>query len=213
MKVIASKIENLTDARYFAAQGVEYLGFDLTKIEENQTKYHSIHAIKEWVEGVQFVGEYQFPKPALLNDQIVDFGLQVVQISQFDNPSLLKDLPPSITPWQSFVIDQKEAFFEMVPIILKNSEWIDCFVLDFQFELPTTTPIDYSNLLSNLDRLCQETSIFLSTPFEASKVSYFMDNFQLEGIQVKGGLEEKVGFKSFDALDEIFEEIENWVQG
>ena len=65
MKIKASKIENLTDARYFAAQGVEYLGFDLTNIEENQEKYRTIHAIKEWVEGVQFVGEYQFPKPGI----------------------------------------------------------------------------------------------------------------------------------------------------
>ena len=43
----------------------------------------------------------------------MDFGLQVIQISQFDDPILLKDLPPGVIAWQSFVIDQEESFFRV----------------------------------------------------------------------------------------------------
>ena len=92
---------------------------------------------------------------------------------------------------------------------MKNNNLIDSFVLDFQFELPVVAPIEASNLLSRLKQLSRETNIFLSTSFEASNASFFLNEVQLEGFQVKGGEEEKVGFKSFDALDDFFEAIES----
>lgn len=45
-KVIASHVTNLTDARYFAARGVDYLLFDLDDIAIDAAV-----EIKEWVEG------------------------------------------------------------------------------------------------------------------------------------------------------------------
>ena len=45
-RVIAADITNLTDARYFAARGVDYLMFDL-----NQLPLDKLLEIKEWVEG------------------------------------------------------------------------------------------------------------------------------------------------------------------
>ncbi len=45
-RVIAADIANLTDARYFAARGVDYLMFDLSHITLER-----LLEIKEWVEG------------------------------------------------------------------------------------------------------------------------------------------------------------------
>lgn len=49
-KVIADNILNLTDARYFAALGVDYLSFKLGSIS-----FDNIIEIKKWVEGVQIL--------------------------------------------------------------------------------------------------------------------------------------------------------------
>jgi len=45
-RVIAADITNLTDARYFAARGVDYLMFDLSQLPLDK-----LLEIKEWVEG------------------------------------------------------------------------------------------------------------------------------------------------------------------
>lgn len=45
-KVIASHVSNLTDARYFAARGVDYLLYDLDEISVEK-----IAEIQEWVSG------------------------------------------------------------------------------------------------------------------------------------------------------------------
>jgi len=49
-KVIADNILNLTDARYFAALGVDYLSFKIEHIS-----FDKIVEIKNWVEGVQIL--------------------------------------------------------------------------------------------------------------------------------------------------------------
>jgi len=49
-RVIAANITNLTDARYFAARGVDYLMFDLGNIPLDK-----LLGIKEWVEGPEYI--------------------------------------------------------------------------------------------------------------------------------------------------------------
>lgn len=48
--VVASGFSNLSIARYFAAQGVDYLLFDL-----NNIKIHTVYEICAWVEGVKIL--------------------------------------------------------------------------------------------------------------------------------------------------------------
>ena len=45
-KVKASSITNLTDARYFAAWGVNWLGFDLRQGSDTYVQPQLVHAIK-----------------------------------------------------------------------------------------------------------------------------------------------------------------------
>ncbi len=56
--VKASNITNLTDARYFSALEVEWLGYHLEKGAETYIEPQNIIAIKEWVEGPKTVGEF-----------------------------------------------------------------------------------------------------------------------------------------------------------
>ena len=49
-------ITNLTDARYFSAWEVEWLGFNLSQGEENAISPLQVAAMREWVEGPKIVG-------------------------------------------------------------------------------------------------------------------------------------------------------------
>ena len=51
-KVKVSAIENLSDARYCAGMGVEWLGFSMTDVPLDK-----FNEIRNWLSGVQIVGE------------------------------------------------------------------------------------------------------------------------------------------------------------
>lgn len=53
MDLIAERIQNLTDARYFAAMGVAWMGFDLSS-EQPALSIDQVIAMIDWVEGPQF---------------------------------------------------------------------------------------------------------------------------------------------------------------
>ncbi len=50
-KIIAQNITNLSDARYFAAWGVDYLSFNIIPDSEYSIEIDELKEIKEWVEG------------------------------------------------------------------------------------------------------------------------------------------------------------------
>ena len=65
-KVIASHVTNLTDARYFAARGVDYLLFDL-----DDTSIEQILEIKEWVEGPEILILFSYDSIHLKDEALI----------------------------------------------------------------------------------------------------------------------------------------------
>ena len=61
-----------------------------------------------------------------------------------------------------------------------------------------------------LRSLCRDYRIILSMDFDAAALEEVLESVQPYGINVRGGAEEKVGFKSFDELDELFEGLETY---
>lgn len=181
IKIIASSISNLTDARYFAAWGVDALSFDLDIVDRDE-----YFAIKDWVEGVKIFMEtktefsdleiheadgiiYYLDRPVNDTDMTsgktkVSGSLAVLQSMSFPEGQILRAGPE----WSS--MDKKD-----------QKEWIafaknnDCFI---------DIPLSLADLKNNID------------------------NDFIYGIVLRGGDEEKVGFKSFDELDEIYDLLE-----
>ncbi|MCB0588954.1 MAG: N-(5'-phosphoribosyl)anthranilate isomerase, partial [Phaeodactylibacter sp.] len=57
-------------------------------------------------------------------------------------------------------------------------------------------------------QLCREYPVILSLDFNPETLQEALESLNLYGINVRGGEEEKTGFKSFDELDELFEALE-----
>ena len=62
--------------------------------------------------------------------------------------------------------------------------------------------------LAQLQEICQQYEVFLSIDFMPTNIKKILTTIQPLGISVKGGMEEKVGLKSYDELDEVFELLE-----
>ncbi|MBP6828235.1 MAG: N-(5'-phosphoribosyl)anthranilate isomerase, partial [Saprospiraceae bacterium] len=80
MLIKASRITNLTDARYFAAKEVDFLGFNLEEGTEDYLDPIYMKAIREWVEGPQIVGEFSAGSADVVREYASFFGLDAVQI-------------------------------------------------------------------------------------------------------------------------------------
>ena len=75
MKIIANRVTNLTDARYFAAMGVDWIGFDMGT--DSQLSIEHVIAFSDWVEGPQFYLDVR----GRSEEQIADVNEMLINIS------------------------------------------------------------------------------------------------------------------------------------
>ena len=209
-KVKASSINNLTDARYFAAWGVEWLGFNFDEGAENYLKVSDAKTISEWVDGVKLVGEFSYHKIDEIKAAIELLQLDVVQLGPFTPEHYLKTLQEEIPIIQEIIIDPTVTTSAIMGQLKASAPYVEHFLLDFE-----KNKIDWEELQSGknfpsriLSEICETFSCIISIEIAANSLSELLKVINPTGLSFKGGQEEKIGFKSFEELDEIFEEIE-----
>ena len=91
IKVKAGFITNLTDARYFAAREVEWLGFPIGN-GDGMIAPMQVKAIAEWVDGVKIVGEFSFATPEEILALSEQVGLDAVPVGMFISQKEISEL-------------------------------------------------------------------------------------------------------------------------
>lgn len=193
-KIIACSVANLSDARYFAALGVDYLGFELG-LSGQTIGLDYIKEMKGWVEGPTFVGQFSgLEETNLINDQMVAAGLEGVYLGPYAE---------SVEALSKYEIFQEVIIREA----LTNKSGIDFYILK------DDSPVDAwpEGLLQKARDFCKSNKVFLDIPFESRNIISILDTIHPYGIILRGGEEEKVGFKSYEDLDAIFEQLETEV--
>jgi len=205
-RIKASQITNLTDARYFAAWGVSWLGFDLNMGSDSFIEPMKVLAMKEWVEGPKFVGEFGLQGVEEIKSAVDMLNFDYIQLSMLTDEAVLKQIESSQII-KEIVIENTDARDEIEFHINKYAPLVEIFLVDFAKNGISYT--DLSNETKNyLSELCQSHQIILSIDIAANQIDELLDTIQPHGLNVKGGDEEKVGFKSYDELDELFEAVE-----
>ena len=202
-QIKASQITNLTDARYFAAWGVEWLGFGLESGQDYFVTTAQMAAIKEWVEGPKMVGEFSGLDVELIQQSVSLLNLNAVEVSRFANLSALQLSIPVIMN----IVMEEGLTAESLTEILRSNETIEYFILDFEKNASTN---DFRNKFPAnwLNGLAKQYPIFIRANVNTYSLKEITQTIQPLGISLAGGEEEKVGLKSFEELDEIFEELE-----
>ena len=212
-KVKASSITNLTDARYFAAWEAEWLGFDFDAGSEEHIPVQNMIAIKEWIDGVKIVGEFGVMHSAADITAAVELvGLDAVQLGMLVEPAIALELN-GISIIKEFVVQNDTTEEDITEHFSNFSACTDTFLLDFSKSNFTWEVLLESEQITVhfIRELCQEFKIIIGLDFSGDMIDNFLENILPLGIHVKGGEEEKVGFKSFDVLDEVFENLEIFV--
>ena len=209
-KVKASSVTNLTDARYFAAWDIEWLGFNFDTGSETYIQPQAMQAIKEWVDGVKIVGEFSLqPTEDILKAADLP-ELEGVQLGMFADATTLQKLHKEEVPvLLEIILETPGELANAASRMKAQAPFVEAFLLNFD-----KNGIGWAGLGEEarelLKNLCQDYRIILSMDFEAATLEQALELLQPYGINVHGGAEEKVGFKSFDELDELFEALETY---
>ncbi len=190
MLIKASRITNLTDARYFAAKEVDFLGFNLEEGTEGHLDPMYMKAIREWVEGPKIVGEFSRSSTAYVREAASFFGLDAVQVTA-DYAAQLADL-------------------EGLTVILEINANAELATLDVQSLSPFVTyflvKLDGAQL-SESWKLSESllSKMLLQTDTTTEQLAELLEILKPAGLSLVGSEEEQVGVKSFDEIEAIFE--------
>jgi len=213
-KIKAAGIRSLTDARYFSAWNADWLSFaggDVTGALQPE----EISAIIEWVEGPHAVIEFGMDGAEAILDSATRAGVQGIQVGQFFPVSDLAALG-SFTIFQEYVIEPDLTPETLEQFLEERDDLVDYYVFDFSKNALSWSIVGSGGIypdIPTLQKICGSRAIFLDMPLTSGELRSMIENLHPWGLNIKGGDEEKVGFKSFADLDDIMEVLEEITQG
>ncbi len=210
MKIKASHITNLTDARYFAAKEVEWLGYNLDPASPHYIAPMTMQAIREWVGGVRTLGEFGFLSGEDLLNAVADHQLDAVQVGQFTPEADLEPLLGRVQVLREIVVEPDADAYALLEDIRRMAHLVEATIISFRpnritwEDLKSGAPFDAAMLKT----LGHAAPVLIDMDWSTAILPGFLKAVQPYGIVLCGGVEEKTGFKSFEELDEIFEVLE-----
>ena len=195
---LVSQINNLSDARYCAGMGVDILSFVLTEGQTNYLASDAVNDISGWLAGVQIAGEF-YDSPAEEINQLTDTCnlSQVLLTSTYLADELTRIKTPII---QQLSLNKDTINAEFIHFMEVNKEHISSFLItsdDF-------TTID-EKIIPFLKDIASQFPIILGFGLNKENVLPILEQLKPTGIALRGGQEIKPGLKSFDALADILE--------
>ena len=186
MKIIATDITNLTDARYFAAWGVEMMCYNIDPDTEGSLSIPQFREITEWVEGPSTgIKASGLAIPITLASEELEIKNMIIGpfIDKTDLPTSVENVYRICTLEEGWQDDDK--------LILTLSKAVDKLS---------------ENEVSKIKSITSNKEVYLDGIFKAIDLAN-IESFGVTGIILKGGDEEKVGYKSFDELDAVLEAL------
>jgi phosphoribosylanthranilate isomerase len=190
LRVKLGQVSNLSDARYAAGMGVEAIGFNIDKDNPNYLDAKMVTEIMQWVSGVKIVVE----TGGALPDGLEEYKFDYVEVR---HPDLLDDQAQYILK----ITVNKDNLYELESILAANANKVIYFVL-------IIAPPELAELGQELKVLAQTFPLFISSDFSPESLYYVLEVVQPEGIELKGGKEDKPGFKDYSGIADILELLE-----
>ena len=197
-RIKADAIQNLTDARYFAAWGLDYLGFCLDVQAPDYLAAQEISIIRSWVSGPKAVGELtarQNHANALALQKTFNFAaLELAPNANF--VEAFSDLRLT-----DLILRVSLSSFNDLQALSEHLSYYNPFV--HHFILEDLGPYQAQDLKPLLSRHDCSIRAHWSAPSDLA----LWHQAGARGFCFRGGAEERTGYKSFEDLDLYMEEI------
>lgn len=187
-----SGVNNLSDARYCAGMEVSQIGFNIEPENDNYTDAQKFNEIANWLSGAEFVGEFDDPATENIDALIEGYNLGAIQVASPNQIKAAKDtgLPVILKIDMAMITEE---------LLASHKDDVTYYLIESYFE---------GEINPELLALSTNYQIVTAFGFDASTVTNLVRNHQLKGISIKGGKEERPGFKNFDEMADILEALE-----
>jgi hypothetical protein len=171
--ILVRNINHLTDARYFAAMGVDWMSI---RLNADPTSFSKWHMLKDWVAGVKLAAEIQDDDEMLLARTIIDAEPDGIILNQLKIPE---------------VPDNIQLFYE--------ADSIEDFIQPGE----GTFIIQYDVLEMDKILQLPSDRIFLQASWSLIQLELLLNKGYTGGICFLGGAEDKTGMRDYGVMDEL----------
>lgn len=184
-RVILLNVTNLSDARYAAGMGVDYIGFAINPVSNHFVTSEDVNTITNWLSGVSLIGDIG-SSVASHADYKVDYILT-------DNQEMVNQLEEPI-----FSIPLTgESVVDVEAILASIGHQTSFFILRLDAkEIDTLLPVikDFNT----------KYKCFISAEFDNENLNKILST-NPQGIVLYGSHEEKPGLSNYEGIADILE--------
>ncbi|MFY7826991.1 MAG: N-(5'-phosphoribosyl)anthranilate isomerase [Flectobacillus sp.] len=196
--VKVSEVNNLSDARYCAGMGVEYIGFSMDNVPFEKYK-----EMRGWLAGIQIVGETTSNNTLHIQEMVGTYMPDALQISantgnELPDLETLKELNLPII----LKLDYAEA--NLPALFQSTANFVEYYLLENSDEF---TPAD--DVIYQLETWAAQYPILLGFGITEDNANRLIDEAGFKGLALKGGQEIRPGFADMDELINILEVLDD----
>jgi hypothetical protein len=171
--ILVRNISHLTDARYFAAMGVDWMSMELNTDPASFMRWHTL---KDWVEGVKLAAEIIVPDEMLIAKTIIDAKPDGIILTQ------LLDLGETT---------DAELFFDTHYLDRDKCPAGSYKIIHFdEIDTDSILALDFS-------------STFLQHDWTPDLLEFLLAGGYEGGICFLGGVEDSTGVRDYEMMDEL----------
>lgn len=194
-KVKLGEVTNLSDARYAAAVGIDYIGFCFDPTNANYIAPIKAKEMMDWVTGSHLVAEFGEQPFNEIKDISELLQVDVIEL----NNTLLPDELPALGKAIIKKIDVNQFTPETLAVEIKAyANNCDAFHL-----YASALPEKYDCV--EMAKLCETYQIIWGLEVSTNTIINTINSFKPFAINLTGGDEEQIGIKDFDQLNELLE--------
>lgn len=189
-KVKVSSIENLSDARYCAGMGVEWLGFPLAMPLDKFVE------IRNWLAGVEIVGECMGLQADEIKTLVASHQPNLIEIDSKVNLVLIQDIAlPKILRVNIDSDNLPALFASAAPYVA-------------YFLLVGDGPDSLQGMESSIEIWAAQYPIIVGLDLPEEDVEEWVEQTSIQGIGLTAGKEDRPGFRDFSDLMSTLEKLE-----
>ncbi|MFZ4559515.1 MAG: hypothetical protein ACOYOD_04895 [Saprospiraceae bacterium] len=204
-KILACSIQNLTDARYFAAWEADWLIFGCDPTASDFVPPVQIAAMAEWVQGPAMAGAFGLQDALDIRLAASELNLGAIVADMATPLETLQEIEGFVPIFKEITLSPDDSTGHIDAQFRAFSAVSDAFILN-----TWKNRVRWQDLLGSrfwplewVRRCCTTYPIFIAIDALPSEYEEMMKALSLRGFCLRGGDEEKTGVKSFDELDDI----------
>jgi phosphoribosylanthranilate isomerase len=190
-QVKVSSIANLSDARYCAGMGVEWLGFPLQEITVEK-----FTEIRNWLAGVQIVGEFTKATADQVREAVTTYQPDVIEVDSSVSLVAIQSIDVSKILRVNIDTDNLPAIFAA------SAPYVSHFLL------VGDSADSLIGMEASIEIWAAQYPIIVGLDIPEDDLDEWVEQSSIQGIGLVAGEEDRPGFRDFTDLMTILEKLE-----